>query len=105
MYGMNNYGKLFSDELTNWIIYESVFKQSQCQMFIYYKYAPDRYKLVVLFYVDDCVYFYTSEELGNCFVDTLGNIFLVNFLGYAHWFMSIRISQLKDYSISVNQAR
>ena len=27
------------------------------------------------------------------------------FLGYAHWFMSISIYQLKDYSISVDQAR
>ena len=29
----------------------------------------------------------------------------MEFLGYAHWFMSIRISQLKDHSISVDQAR
>ena len=29
----------------------------------------------------------------------------MNFLGYAHWFMSIRISQLKDHSISLDQAR
>ena len=29
----------------------------------------------------------------------------MNFLGFAHWFMSIRISQLKDHSISVYQAR
>ena len=29
----------------------------------------------------------------------------MNFLGYSHWFMSIRISQLKDHSISVDQAR
>ena len=29
----------------------------------------------------------------------------MNFLGYAHWFMSINISQLKDHSISVDQAR
>ena len=28
----------------------------------------------------------------------------MNFFGYAHWFMSIRISQLKDHSISVDQA-
>ena len=28
----------------------------------------------------------------------------MNFLGFAHWFMSIRISQLKDHSISVDQA-
>ena len=29
----------------------------------------------------------------------------MNFLGFAHWFMSIIISQLKDNSISVDQAR
>ena len=29
----------------------------------------------------------------------------MNFLGYAQWFMSIRISQMKDHSISVDQAR
>ena len=32
-------------------------------------------------------------------------IFHVNFLGYAHWFMSIRTSQMKDHSISVDQDR
>ena len=37
-------------------------------------------------------------------MDTLGNILHVNFFGYAHWFMSIRISQIKDHSISVAQA-
>ena len=38
-------------------------------------------------------------------MDTLGKIFHVNFLGYAHWFMSISISQMRDNSISVDQAR
>ena len=28
----------------------------------------------------------------------------MNFLGYAHWFMSIKISQFKDHSISMYQA-
>ena len=37
-------------------------------------------------------------------MDTLGNIFHVNLLGYAHWFMSIRISQMREHSISVDQA-
>ena len=79
--------------------------QSQCQMSIYYKYAPDGSKIVVLSYVDDCVYWYTNEDPGKWFVDTLGNRFHVKFLGFAHWFMSIRISQLKDHSIFVDQAR
>ena len=36
---------------------------------------------------------------------TLGKRFYVKFLGYSHWFMSIRISQMNDHSISVDQAR
>ena len=74
-------------------------------MSIYYKYAPYGSKIVVLSYVDDCVYWYTNEDLGKWFVDTLGKIFHVNFLVYAHWFMSIIISQMKDHSIYVDQAR
>ena len=74
-------------------------------MSIYYKYEPDGSKTFVLSYVDDFVYWYTNEDLGKCFVDTLGEIFHVNFLGYAHWFTSIRIYQMKDHSISVDQAR
>ena len=74
-------------------------------MYIYYKYAQYGTKQFVLFYVDDCVYWYTSEDIGRFFVDTLGKIFHVKFLGYAHWFMSIRIYQMKDNSISVDQYR
>ena len=40
MYGMTNSGKLFADELTEWLIEEG-FMQSQFQMSIYYKYPPD----------------------------------------------------------------
>ena len=61
---MTNSGKLFADELTEWLIKEG-FVQSQCQMSIYYKNSPDGSKIVVLSYVDDCVYWYTNEDLGN----------------------------------------
>ena len=101
---MTNYGKLFADELTEWLP-EAGFIQSQCQMSIYYKHALDGYKIVVLSYGDDCVYWYTKEYIGKWFVDTLRNKLHVNFLGYVYWFMSIRISQLKDHYISVDQAR
>ena len=37
-------------------------------------------------------------------MDTLLNIFHVKFLEYEHLFMSIRISQMKDHSISIDQA-
>ena len=74
-------------------------------MSIYYKYAPDGSKIVVLSYVDDCAYWYTSESLGKWFVHTLGKIFHMKFLGYSHWFMSIRIYQMRDHYIPVYQAR
>ena len=74
-------------------------------MSIYYKYAPDGSKNFVLSYVDYCFYWYINEDPGKWFVDTLVKIFHVDFLEYAHWFMSIRISQLKDHSIYVDQDR
>ena len=61
--------------------------------------------MVVLFYVDDCLYWYTNKDIGKLFLDTLGKRFHVNLLGYEHWFMSIIISHMKDHSISVDQAR
>ena len=57
-------------------------------MSIHYKYAPDGTKIVVLSYVYDCINWYTSEALEKEFVETLGKIFHVNFLGYSHWLMS-----------------
>ena len=53
---MTNSGKLFVDELTNWLIDEAGFNQPKWQMYVYYKYAPYGSKLVVLSYIDDCVY-------------------------------------------------
>ena len=47
MYGMTDSGKLFADELTEWLL-EAGFILSQCQMSIYYKYAP--YGSKMLFY-------------------------------------------------------
>ena len=36
---------------------------------------------------------------------TLGKRLYVNFLVYTNWFISISISQIKDHSVSVDQAR
>ena len=100
---MNNYVKLFADEISNWLIDESVFNQSQCKISIYYNYTPDGSNLVVLSYVDDFVYCCTYECLGKWFMYKLVNILHVNFLGYAHWFMYFIISQLKVHFISLDK--
>ena len=101
---MTNSGELFDDYLTEWLL-EIGFIQYQCKMSIYYNDAPDGTIIFVLSYVYDCIYWYNSEDLGKQFVDDLRNIFHMNVLGYAHWFMSIIISQMKDHFISSDQAR
>ena len=63
---MTNSGKLFADELTEWLLGAGLI-QSQFQMSIYYKYAPDGTNISVLSYVDNCVCWYTSEALGKSF--------------------------------------
>ena len=60
-------------------------------------------KNAVLSYVDDYVYWYTSEAPGKWFVGNLGKRFHVKYLVYAHCFMSTRIYQMRDYYISVDQ--
>ena len=105
MHGMTNSGKLFVDELINWLIDKAGVDQFKCQISVYYKYAPYGLKLVVLCFIDDCVYCYTYEELVNFFVDTIEKVLHLRFLGYAHWFLTIRISQDKDYFILVDQGR
>ena len=67
---MTNYGMLFPDKLTDWLL-EAGFIEYQFQMSIYYKYAPDGSNCFVLSHVDNCVYWYTSEALGKWFMDTL----------------------------------
>ena len=74
-------------------------------MSVYYKYTPDDSKLVVLIYVDNCVYWYASEELVKWFVDTIGKRFHVDLLRYGHGLIYIRVSQPKDHSISAYQYR
>ena len=96
--------KLFSDEFTEWLI-EAVFIQFQCHMSIFYKYAPYGTNIVVISYGDYFVHWFTSEDIGKWFVGTLWKIFHVKFLGYAHWFMSIRISYMNNHSISVDHSR
>ena len=62
MYEMTNYEHLFIDELTECLL-EAGFIQYQCQISIYYKYAPYGTKNN-LSYVDYCIYWYNSEAIG-----------------------------------------
>ena len=64
IYGMTNSRKLSAGELIEWLP-EAGFIRSKWQMSIHYKYTPYGTNIIVLYYVDDCVYWYTSESLGK----------------------------------------
>ena len=57
LHKMTSYGKLFSDELIEWLL-ESGFIKSQWQMYIHYNYASDGTDIYVLSYFNDYVYWY-----------------------------------------------
>ena len=46
-----------------------------------------------------------GSTCGKLFVDLLGKIFHANLLAYEHLLMLIRMMQMRDHSISVDQAR
>ena len=79
MYVMSNSGKLFADELTEWLL-EAGFIQYQYHMSIYYKYASYGSTFIGLSYCNDCFYWYNYEDLGKLFVDNLEKRSHVKFL-------------------------
>ena len=61
-------------------------------MYIYYKYESYGCSLVVLYFFDDCLFWYAYEEIGKWFVDTLGKRLHLNFLKYPQW-LCLLVSQ------------
>ena len=73
-------------------------------MSIYLRYASDGTIVFFLsFFWWLCLLVYEWRTWEIIF-NNLGKRSHVNFLGYAHWFMSIRISHMNDNSISMDQA-
>ena len=67
MYGMTNSVNLYANKIINCLIDEAGFKQEIFQMSIYYIYAPDGSKLVVLSCFYYYIYWFTYEELVKRF--------------------------------------
>ena len=51
------------------------------------------------------IFFGNNETTLHEFKDTLSKIFEVEFLGQAHWYLSARIYQDADFSLTLDQAR
>ncbi|MGH7973945.1 MAG: reverse transcriptase domain-containing protein [bacterium] len=104
MYGMIHSGRFWWEELLEWLL-SIGFTSSSVHPCLLWKTVGNSI-LLVLDYVDDMLYYFsTSKAMEDGFVKELATRFKAEFLGQAHWFLSLQISQSADYSITVDQSR
>ncbi|MGH7954596.1 MAG: reverse transcriptase domain-containing protein, partial [Gloeomargaritales cyanobacterium] len=103
MYGMIHSGRFWWQELLEWLL-STGFVSSSVHPCLLWKKIGDEV-MMVLDYVDDMIYFSTHPKLEIQFKKDLSSRFKAEFMGQAHWFLSIRITQSADYSISIDQSR
>jgi len=104
MYGMTYSGKYWFQELREWLVDEG-FKQSIICPCLFSKVFTDKSIVKLLDYVDDMLYFGTSEATLKPFCDSLTSRFDVEMLGQAYWYLSMWISQDLVFSITIDQSR
>jgi hypothetical protein len=85
MYGMMLSGKYWYQELMDWLLAEG-FNQSTVMKCLFWKVYSDGSIVFVLDYVDDMLYYGTSEITLKDFETNLSNRFALEFMGQAHWF-------------------
>jgi hypothetical protein len=61
--------------------------------------------LRLIVYIDDCLYFATSDATREKFQKELTARFDVELQGLAHWYLAARIQQDKDFNVTMDQSR
>jgi hypothetical protein len=61
--------------------------------------------IYVLNYVDDMLYYGTSDEKLANFEAQLSSSFDLELKGQAHWYLATRITQLANHNIIIDQTR
>jgi hypothetical protein len=104
MYGMSLSGKYWYQELQEWLL-ENSFMQSKVIACFFWKNFEDGSKIYLLDYVDDCLYYGTSEASLKIFEKEISARFDLTLMGQAHWYLSTRIQQAENFDITVDQSR
>ena len=107
MYGTTYSGKMWYEELNDWLIHPDGggFRCSSVEPCLYIKTYPDGSILKFLNYVDDGLFFCTDEDKENEFIMKLKARFQLNYLGQAHWFLGMRITQEGNFDVTLDQSR
>ena len=104
IYGTDFAHKVFSDDLCKWLLSneEMTFKNSEVDpsLFVYRNGEEFLYLIV---YVDDCLYFGSSDEIEAKLGVVLKKRFALELQGNAHWFLGTRIYREQDGSYIIDQ--
>ena len=104
MYGMALSGKYWYQELQEWLL-ENGFIQSKVIACLFWKTFEDGSKVYLLDYVDDCLYYGTSDVSLKKFETEISARFDLTLMGQAHWYLSTRIQQSENFDITIDQSR
>jgi len=81
------------------------FTQSTVIRCLFYQKYSDGSVIFILNYVDDMLYYETSDQTLLAFKAKLSERFNLELKGQAHWYLTTRITQLASYDIILDQTR
>ena len=106
IYGIDVAHKVFADDLHDWLVTneDMTFLNSEVDpsLYIFRDESKGEY-LFLICYVDDCLYFGSSDEVEARLGDVLKQRFNLELQGHAHWFLGTRIYREKDGSYFIDQ--
>ena len=105
LYGTDIAAKVWNHDLTEWMTTNKMipFEQSTVDASLFVHRAKDGGFVYMIIYVDDSLYFGSSEDLEKKFESELGKRFKVDLLGWSHWFLGTRLYREDDGSYLLDQ--
>jgi hypothetical protein len=104
MYDMTLTGKKWFEEFRDWLVSVGFIQSETCPV-LFARHESYGSFLSIIFYIYGGLYFATSEGALDIFKKEIPLIFNVDFQGTDHWYLSARIHQEKQHTITMDQAR
>ena len=106
IYGIDVAHKVFSDDLHEWLVTNEDMRfwnsEVDPSLYIYRNEEKNEY-LFLICYVDDCLYFGSSDDVEENLGIVLKKRFNLELQGHAHWFLGTRLYREQDGSYFVDQ--
>ena len=104
IYGLNIAAKAWNEDLTEWLVSnkEIPFIASDVDASLFVHRNKEEFIFLII-YVDDCLYFGSSNELEQKFAKAMSSRFKLETQGWSHWFLGTRLYREEDGSYLLDQ--